>query len=545
MKDRIYINGKIVTIDDSLPEAEAVVVKKGRIIFTGNNDEAMKYKTARSHVIDLEGKTMLPGFIDPHSHFLMASMMSDFISLSSPPIDTVESIEDIITKMKNRIRKKKIKPGTPVVGWGFDESLLKEGRKLTKADLDRVSTEHLVFAVHQSGHIGVANSAVLEKFNITAETVNPEGGVIGRMPGSREPDGVLEEKAEMNILLKMFPKPSPGSIVRSFREGTKKYAQYGITTVQDGGTNKATLALAKLAGAFRLLKLDVVGYYMIQEPKDLEKLDDIKMMNRYKNGFRMGGAKFLLDGSPQAKTAWLSKPYHIPPEGRDADYCGYPMQEDKAFVARVYEECLKRDMQILTHTNGDQASQQLLDIFEKAKKTSGSTADTRPVMIHAQTVREDQLDRMKPLNMIPSFFQAHTFFWGDWHINSVLGKERAYRISPVRSAINRGITYTLHQDTPVVPPNMPFTLWTAVNMKTRSGEIIGPDQRITVLEALKGITINAAYQYFEEDSKGSITPGKRADLVILDRNPLEIDPDELKDLKVLETIKDGRTIYST
>ncbi|MCK5736816.1 MAG: amidohydrolase family protein, partial [Spirochaetaceae bacterium] len=272
-------------------------------------------------------------------------------------------------------------------------------------------------------------------------------------------------------------------------------------------------------------------------------LDRIKKMNRYKNGFRMGGAKFLLDGSPQAKTAWLSKPYHIPPEGRDADYCGYPMQEDNDFIFSVYEECLKRDMQILTHTNGDQASQQLLDNYEKAKEASGSTADTRPVMIHAQTVRDDQLDRMKPLNMIPSFFQAHTFFWGDWHINSVLGKERAYRISPVRSAIERGITYTLHQDTPVVPPNMPFTLWTAVNRKTRTGEVIGPDQRITILEALKGVTINAAYQYFEEDSKGSITVGKRADLVILDKNPMNVDPDDLKDLKVLETIKDGKTIY--
>ena len=169
--------------------------------------------------------------------------------------------------------------------------------------------------------------------------------------------------------------------------------------------------------------------------------------------------------------------------------------------------------------------------------------DTRPVMIHAQTVRDNQLDSMKPLNMIPSFLQAHTFFWGDWHIKSVLGKERAYRISPVRSAIERGITYTLHQDTPVIPPNMSFTLWTAVNRKTRTGEVIGPDQRITILEALKGVTINAACQYFEEDSKGSITRGKRADLVILDSNPIKIDADNLKELKVLETIKDGKTIY--
>ncbi|MCK5735975.1 MAG: amidohydrolase, partial [Spirochaetaceae bacterium] len=422
MKDTIYTNGNIVTIDDTVPEAEAVVIRKGKIIFVGSSSEALKLKGTGSRVIDLAGKTMLPGFIDPHSHFLMVAMMSDFLSLSSPPIDTMESIEDIIVRMRTRIREKKLKPGSVVVGWGFDESLLKEGRSLTRKDLDRVSTDHLVFAVHQSGHVGVANSAILEKFEINADTENPEGGIIGRMPGSREPNGILEEKAEMNILLKLFPKPSPVSIARSFREGVKKYAQYGITTVQDGGTNKATLFIAKIAAAFKLLKLDIVGYCMIQSRKDLEKLDRIKKMNRYKNGFRMGGVKFLLDGSPQAKTAWLSKPYHIPPEGRDADYCGYPMQEDNDFIFSVYEECLKRDMQILTHTNGDQASQQLLDNYEKAKKATGSTADTRPVMIHAQTVRDDQLDRMKLLNMIPSFFQAHTFFWGDWHINSVLGK---------------------------------------------------------------------------------------------------------------------------
>lgn len=543
MKDTIYINGEIVTVDDNLPESEAVVVQKGKIIYVGDNDGAMKYRKGRINVVDLKGKTLLPGFIDPHSHFLMAALTSDFLVLSSPPINTIETIDDIVERMKARITERNQKSGASIIGWGFDQSLLKDGRMPTNKDLDRVSTEHVVVAIHQSGHIGVANSYALEKFGITAKTEDPEGGHIGRYEGGREPNGLLEETAMMEHLMSIFPKPSIGNIIKSFKKGTEYYAQYGITTAQDGGTTDQTLMLVKIARLLNLFKQDVVGYYMIQKPKQLDKLDWVKTQNKYKKGFRLGGAKFLLDGSPQAKTAWLSQPYLIPPEGKDKDYCGYPMQEDNEFVAKVYEEVLKRDMQILTHTNGDQASEQLITNFEKAKEKTGCTSDTRPVMIHAQTVREDQLDRMAPLNMIPSFFHDHTFFWGDWHINSVLGKERAFRISPVQSAIKRDITYTLHQDTPVVPPNMPLTLWAAVNRKTRSGKIIGPEQRSTILEALRGITINGAYQYHEEDSKGSITFGKRADLVIMDKNPMKVDADDLKDLKVLETIKDGKTIY--
>ena len=541
MKDTIYINGEVVTVNDKQPEAEAVVVRKGKIAFVGSSKEALQYRKGSTRVIDLAGKTLLPGFIDPHSHFLMATLTSDFVVLSSPPIDTIETIDDIIGRLKDRITERKLKPGTTLVGWGFDDSLLKEGRILTNRDLDLVSTEHPVLTMHQSGHIGVVNSSALELFGITADTPDPEGGHIGHWEDGT-PNGLLEEAALMNHLMSIFPKPSLGNIISSFKKGTKLYAQYGITTAQDGGTTDQMLMLVKLARLLHLFKIDVVGYYGISE-EGFSKLDWVKEQNRYKGGFRLGGVKFLLDGSPQAKTAWLSKPYFKPPEGQPADYCGYPMHEDTDFVDRVYEEALKRDIQILTHTNGDQASEQLITSFEKAKKKTGSTADTRPVMIHAQTVRDDQLDRMAPLNMIPSFFHDHTFYWGDWHIHSVLGKERAYRISPIQSAIKRGITYTLHQDTPVVPPNMPFTLWTAVNRKTRSGEVIGADQRASRIEALRGITLNGAYQYFEEDSKGSIEVGKRADLVIMDGNPMTVDADAIKDLKVLETIKDGKTIY--
>ena len=169
--------------------------------------------------------------------------------------------------------------------------------------------------------------------------------------------------------------------------------------------------------------------------------------------------------------------------------------------------------------------------------------DLRPVMVHAQTVREDQLDDMKELGIIPTFFLDHIWFWGDYHYESVFGPERAQNISPIGWALEEGIKFTLHQDPPVKMPNQIFAIHTAVNRMTESGRVLGEHQRIPVMEAIKAVTINGAYQYFEEDIKGSIEPGKLADLVILDKNPLEVDKLEIKDIKVLETIKEGNTIF--
>ncbi|MGV6806402.1 MAG: amidohydrolase, partial [bacterium] len=261
----------------------------------------------------------------------------------------------------------------------------------------------------------------------------------------------------------------------------------------------------------------------------------------YSDHFRIGGMKLFLDGSPQGKTAWLSHPYHIPPEGKGADYRGYPTSTDEA-LAEHFAAAYERGVPVLAHTNGDAAAEQLINAVTAANDKYGQE-DRRTVMIHAQTVRDDQLDRMKLEGMVPSFFVAHTFFWGDWHRDSVLGPERAARISPLKSALDRDIVFTTHTDTPVVPANFLHLMWTAVNRETRSGETLGADQRVSALDALKSVTINAAWQYFEEESKGSITPGKRADMVILSDNPLKVDPSAIKAIQVVETIKDGETVY--
>ena len=321
------------------------------------------------------------------------------------------------------------------------------------------------------------------------------------------------------------------------------YTSNGITTVQDGGTSGAGLAAMRKAGAAGRLKVDIVAYPSPLESMCPEGLDNVMAENQeivgnYINHVKIGGYKILLDGSPQGKSAWMSAPYE-----NSGDYCGYPWLKDEQVHACV-KKAIADNQQLLTHCNGDAASQQLLDVYETelAASDNPDKDNLRPVMIHCQTVRDDQLDRMVKLHMLPSIFVAHTWYWGDVHLKN-FGDKRGRRVSPVKSALDRAMLYNFHTDTPIVRPKLLHSVWAAVNRITRSGVEIGPEQRISVYDALKGITINSAYAYFEEDSKGSIKVGKRADLVILDGNPLKVDPMKIRDIQVLETIKDGEVIY--
>ncbi|PKQ01518.1 MAG: amidohydrolase, partial [Alphaproteobacteria bacterium HGW-Alphaproteobacteria-12] len=264
-------------------------------------------------------------------------------------------------------------------------------------------------------------------------------------------------------------------------------------------------------------------------------------MGRDYNGLKFGGVKLMLDGSPQAKTAWLTKPYEVVPPGFAPDYSGYRIVEDET-AAQLVDDAYARGWQVYAHCNGDAAADQFIEAIDKATEKYGP-GDRRSTVIHAQTLREDQLDRMRQLGVMPSYFVSHTFYWGDWHRDSVLGPERGARISPLRSTIDRGMRYTLHNDSPVVPSDCRMLLWTATNRKTRSGKVLGEEQRITAHEALRGITIDAAYQHFEDGTKGSIEEGKLADFVILEEDPEAIGTDALRDLAITETIKRGETIY--
>ncbi|MEN8808877.1 MAG: amidohydrolase, partial [Desulfobacterales bacterium] len=426
-----------------------------------------------------------------------------------------------------------------IIGFGYDDAQLKEQRHPTRDDLDAVSTTTPVLAIHQSGHLAAVNSKGLEVAGITAATKDPAGGVYRRREGGSQPDGVLEEMAFFKTVFTVLGTLGTDDNKTLLKAGLKLYASFGFTTAQEGRATPEAIETEALVAREGGLKMDVVAYADIQSAADTIKPP--LHGKTYTQHFRIGGAKLNLDGSPQGKTAWLTKPYRVPPSGQATDYRGYPAVSDDEASALV-DKAFRNGWQILAHCNGDAASDQFIAAIRTATNKYGK-ADRRPVMIHSQTVREDQLDTMKELGIIPSFFGMHTYYWGDWHRDSVLGPERAARISPAASAVKRGMIYTQHHDAPVAMPSSIMILACQVNRTTRSGQVLGAEQRVSVMEALKSITISAAYQYFEEKTKGSLEPGKLADFVILDKNPLKVDPMAIKDIKVVETIKEGETIY--
>ena len=532
----IFVNGSVLTMNEGAPRAEALAVRDGLILAVGDRADVEVQVGVGAQVRDLDGKTILPGLIDTHGHFAIGASTAAMADLQPSPAGDVDTLGQLIAKLEDWYADNSSSPW--ILGFGYDDSLLAEQRHPTRDDLDAISNEIPILLIHVSAHFVTCNTPCLEAAGIHAETPDPAGGVIRRRSGSQEPDGVLEETA-MQLALAKLPAPTPQAAFAAMAANQAVYTRNGITTAQEGAGNPAQLAGIEAFGQNGGLDIDIVGYQLMRTPDDLDA--GFSVSDDYVGGFRRGGIKLVLDGSPQGKTAWLTEPYHVPPLGGADDYAGYAIMESEdvdALLAKAFE----RNIQVLAHANGDAAADQLLAGVVRANDVHGA-ADKRPVMIHAQTARDDQLDLMRDTGVIPSFFVAHTFFWGDWHRDSVLGGDRAARISPLRSSLDRGMPLTVHNDSPVVPPNMMRLVWTAVNRRTRSGQVLGPDERITPMEALRAVTIDAAYQYFEEDSKGSIEVGKRADLTILSADPTQVDPLTIQDIMVLETIKDGRSIF--
>lgn len=535
--DTIYV-GQVVTMESAAPMAEAVALRGEEIVAVGTRADVLRRRGPTTRVVELGERALLPGFIDAHGHLTATAAVSDYANMGAPPAGPVKSIRELQEALRRHIAERAISAGQWVIGFGYDDTLMTERRHPTRADLDAVSTEHPVLAVHVSGHLSAANSLLLAMAKLGADSPDPAGGVIRRQSGSREPDGVIEESAHWAVYF-MIPRLGLAESLPQVTKALTRYASMGITTVQDGGAMPDEMALLAEAARQRLLTLDVIAY-RLRQPPGAPFPEDLSF-GTYRDRLKIGGVKVILDGAPQSKTAYLSAPYLSAPTGQPPDYRGYPAMPPAA-VTQAVREAVSRGVPLLAHANGDAAAQLLIDAVEAARQDTGRK-DSKVVMIHAQTVRDDQLDRMAALRIVPSFFVGHTFYWGDWHREQTLGYPRAERISPVRSALDRGLAFTLHNDAPIVPPDILRTLWSATTRRTRSNDILGPQQRLTVLEALAGVTINAARQYSEEDRKGSIRAGKLADLVVLSGNPLTTDPERLLELAAVETISHGQVVY--
>jgi predicted amidohydrolase YtcJ len=541
--DAIYFGGSIVTVDDRRPSAEAVAVKDGRIVAVGSRRDVERAQKGRTtKMVDLAGRTMIPGFIDAHGHMWAAGVQAMAANLLPPPDGPVRSIADLQAQLRQWMATSNIaRDFGVVIGFGYDDSQLSEQRHPTAEELDQVSRDLPMIVIHQSGHLHALNSKALEMAEITAATEDPQGGVIRRKPGTREPSGVMEGTVLIREFLRIMPKLSPQQHLALLEAGQDLYAKYGHTTAQEGRALPGNVDLYIAAAQAGRLKLDAVVY-----PEVLLVTDDGFMAGpyagrAYRNGMRIGGVKLTLDASPQGRTAWLTQPYYRPPPGQTAGFAGYPAMPDAQAFAAV-ERAYRNGWQILIHANGDAAIDQMLKaVASAAARYPG--ADRRTVLIHGQTLREDQVPTLKALGIFPALFPMHTFYWGDWYIDTVLGLPRAANISPTGWMMKNGMRFSSHHDAPVAFPDTMRVLSATVNRTTRTGQVIGPEHRVDPLTALKAMTLWAAYQHFEENTKGSITVGKLADFAILSANPLTIDPLKIADLKVVETIKKGKTIF--
>jgi predicted amidohydrolase YtcJ len=535
--DAVYFGGDILTIVDDRPSVEAVAVKDGRILAVGSEDEILQMAGSGTTRIDLDGQTMLPGFFDSHGHTYLIGIQATSANLLPPPDGEgadIASLQRLLSEWAAENQEAIERVGW-IVGFGYDDSQLAEPRHPTRDELDEVSTEVPVLIFHQSGHLGVGNSKALEMAGVTAETEDPNGGAFRRREGSREPNGVAEEYAFFQLgaaLMTSFDDSVNDALVE---EGTRLVASFGYTTAQEGRAVGPGLAAMKRVADAGRLQIDLVSY------PDVLEVEDVQPSMTYSNRYRVGGVKLTIDGSPQGKTAWLTEPYYVPPEGQPADYRGYAAIDGQTANEAV-EKAFANGWQILVHANGDAASDLFIAAVRLAKERHPDV-DNRPVLIHGQVLREDQVDALDELQIFPSLFPMHTFYWGDWHRESVLGPERAENISPTGWVLERDMMFGSHHDAPVANPDAMRVLSATVTRTTRSGRVLGPEHRVPVATALKALTIWPAWQHFEEDSKGTIEVGKLADFVILAENPLTVDPDRLADIQVVETIKEGVSIY--
>lgn len=553
--DTVYTGGDILTMRGAAPEyVESLVVRDGRILFAGPLPEARTRVGVDARSVDLAGKTVLPGFIDTHGHFVYFGR-----NLVDANLFGCTDIADLVARMRKQAER--TPAGGWIVGFGYQARGLKEARPPTSEELDRVSADRPVMVVDSSGHLGAANAAAFQAARITADTPDPPGGMFARKNDGKSLAGPMEETA-LNAVRGKRPPFSGELAARAITGAAEVWASHGQTTAMEAGLGLGNDDIGIVVNAIdeKLLPIDlyvaakdsalddtlaasyaVASQYNPQAGGIVEKLRAARpdLDRRYVNRVRLGGVKFWLDGS--LDTAWFTQPYTQNPPGKTGAFAGYRQIPDEALDA-IFEKYWPTDLQIHMHMNGDAAADQALAAIAKAIKKHGMH-DHRPVFVHASWLRGDQIERMKACGAIPSFLTAGIIPGGDAVVR-LWGPERSAGAMASRTFLRAGLPFTYSHDAPVSPvPSILALVDAGVNRLSGSGKVIGPDERVGPYEALRAVTATAAYQLKEEKTKGTIEAGKLADLVILDENPLKVEPTTIKDIAVVETLKEGRTVY--
>ena len=538
--DSIYRNGAILTMTGDKPTyVEALAVTDGKISLVGTEEDALAMKGDATKVIDLDGKALLPGFLDGHSHYINSLLVANQCKLYAPPSGTGKDVPSIIAELERFAGERKIPKGEMIMGYGYDDTVMPGGRLLNRGDLDEAFPDNPVRIEHVSMHGAVMNSLALDYYEISAETKTPPGGVIVRKPGTQEPWGLIMETAFLPVMAKSEPMTAQQEIDWS-RAGQMLYAESGITTAHEGATHLAQFQTIKRASDAGANIIDIVAYPFITDVDKVLAEHPVEKWTKYENRFKVGGVKITVDGSPQGRTAFFTTPYLTGGPGGEKNWSGeptFPQDLANQMVKKVYE----MNVPLLLHCNGDAAIDAFLTAFEFAREGDYSKP-WNVTTIHTQFMRKDHIPKFVEYKVRPSFYTLHTFYFAEAHIAN-RGEKQAMYLSPMRDAIDAGLRPSNHTDFVVAPLDQMMMLSSAVNRISRGGAKIGPDQRVTPFEGLKAMTEWAAEQYDEQDRKGTLEVGKLADLVILSKDPIKVDPMTIKDIEVVKTIKEGVSIY--
>ena len=533
----VYFNGSILTMEGDAPAyADAVAVKDGKIAFVGSRAGALA-SVGKATEVDLAGRTMLPGFIDSWGHFALLAQQTLGVNLGyfadKPPRTKADAIA-------------LLKAATPFNGWiignGYYAALLSDGA-LTLADLDQAFPATPVMISTLSTLTGQVNSAGLAKLGITPDTKAAQPGQIVKDAQTGKLTGELLFTPFLAAHAQALGSYSQGQALKTFAAAQALLAAQGYTTVQSYQLTLAEIANFRAAFDQGVIALDIIGMPSISDEAGGTMVEQADWTwgtySHGDHGLKIPGYQVATDAAPQLRLAAFTEPY--------LDTTGFPdgwkgMLLPQEMVDHWIGYAYANDIQVFAYSNGDAGIDLSLAAIEKAITATGKTDGRRDLIAHSYFVRQDQLATYKKLNLGISMMPPHLMLYGD-QMMKLLGPQRAMMESPMASALAAGLRTTMHCDCPSASPNVIEAIWTAVTRTTLSGQVLGPSERVNPYDALLGVTRNVAYTYREEALKGTISKGKLADLVILDGNPLSVPPDEIRNIKVVETIKRGKTIY--